>query len=58
MNDRWQYQVVDVKTGAWTLSIKSEALQDQLNKLGQTGWELVTVRQVSTNLQLILKRRA
>lgn len=57
-NERWQYQVVDMKAGTWSMTLKAEQVQDQLNKLGQIGWELVQVTQVSTTLRLFLKRPA
>ena len=57
-SDRWQYQVVDFKGSAWTMKVDAEALQSELNKLGQLGWELVETRQVTGTLQLILKRPA
>ena len=55
-NERWQYHVVDLKGSAWTMKVDAEALQSELNKLGQLGWELVETRQVTGTLQLILKR--
>lgn len=55
-NERWQYQVVDLKAGTWSMIMKAEQVQEQLNKLGQIGWELVQVTQVSTTLRLFLKR--
>ncbi len=57
-NDRWQYQVVDMKAGTWSMSLRPEQVQDQLNKLGQIGWELVQVTQISTTVRLFLKRQA
>jgi hypothetical protein len=57
-NERWQYQVVDMKAGIWTMTLKAEQIQEQLTKLGQLGWELVQVLQVSTTVRLFLKRRA
>lgn len=54
-NERWQYQVAEVKSGLF--GVKAADAQEQLNKLGMQGWELVAVRHVSTSLQLFLKRR-
>jgi hypothetical protein len=33
-----------------------ERWQDQLNKLGQVGWELVQVGAIGTTLRLFMKR--
>ena len=49
---------MDFKGSAWTMKVDPEALQSELNKLGQLGWELVESRQVTGTLQLILKRPA
>jgi hypothetical protein len=38
-NDRWTYQVVEVKPGF--LGSNREAIQERLNQLGLLGWELV-----------------
>lgn len=54
-HERWQYQVLELKPRLF--SIKATDLQDQLNKAGQQGWELVATRQVSTTMHLFLKRR-
>lgn len=54
-HERWQYQVLEMKPQLF--SIKTADMQDQLNKAGQQGWELVAVRQVSTTMHLFLKRR-
>ncbi|WP_411834466.1 DUF4177 domain-containing protein [Pseudoxanthomonas mexicana] len=42
MSNRWNYQVVEVKTG-WMGGFKAEALQEELNKHGKLGWELVNI---------------
>jgi hypothetical protein len=38
-NERWSYQVVEVKPGF--LGSNRNAIQDRLNQLGLLGWELV-----------------
>ncbi|HVR81145.1 MAG TPA: DUF4177 domain-containing protein [Luteimonas sp.] len=38
-NDRWSYQVVEVKPGL--LGRNREGAQEKLNQLGVQGWELV-----------------
>lgn len=58
MSDRWQYNVFEMTASAWSFGVKPEQIQEQLNKLGQVGWELVSARHVSTKLLLIMKRRA
>jgi hypothetical protein len=55
-NERWQYNVVDVKGSVWTMKIDAESLKNELNKLGQAGWELMWMKQVSGAVQLVLKR--
>jgi hypothetical protein len=40
---RFTYQVVEVKSGFFGL--KTQHLQDELNRLGSQGWELVSVQQ-------------
>jgi len=39
---KWTYQVVEVKSSWWGIP-KPDAARDQLAKLGQQGWELVSV---------------
>ncbi len=57
-NDRWQYNVVDIKGSVWTMKVDAEYLKAELNKLGQVGWELIWMKQVSGAVQLVLKRPA
>ena len=42
MNSRWAYLVVEVKTTMMG-GFKMDALQEELNKQGKLGWELVNV---------------
>lgn len=44
-NERWAYQVIEVKNGFW--GVKRDAMQDRLNQLGLQGWELVSVLQTN-----------
>ena len=56
-NERWSYQVVEVKPGF--LGSAREATQERLNQLGLQGWELVAAVQSHQfrPVQLYLKRR-
>ena len=42
MSKRWNYLVVEVKTSMMG-SFKLEALQEELDKQGRAGWELVNI---------------
>ena len=42
MSKQWKYLVVEVKTGMMG-GFKMEALQEELDKHGRAGWELVNV---------------
>lgn len=42
MNTQWKYLVVELKTTLMG-SFKTEALQEELDKQGRLGWELVNV---------------
>ena len=55
-NDRWTYQVVQVKPSF--LGSTQDAAQERLNQLGLLGWELVAAVQVHRFLpvQLYLKK--
>lgn len=55
-NERWTYQVVEVKPGF--LGSSREAVQERLNQLGMQGWELVSVVQSHRfqPFQLFLKK--
>lgn len=55
-NDRWSYQVVDVKPGF--LGSTRDAAQERLQQLGLQGWELVSAIQSQrfAPVQLYLKR--
>jgi hypothetical protein len=41
-NERFAYQVVDVKANLLG-GMKPQTLQEELNRLGAQGWELVSV---------------
>lgn len=42
MSAQWKYLVVELKTSLMG-SFKAEALQEELDKQGRLGWELVNV---------------
>jgi hypothetical protein len=42
MSKQWKYLVVEVKTGLLG-GFKKDALQEELDKQGRAGWELVNV---------------
>jgi hypothetical protein len=42
MSRRWSYLVVEVKTSLLG-SFKSDSLQDELDRHGKLGWELVNI---------------
>jgi hypothetical protein len=41
--ERFIYQVVEIKSGFW--GFKAQRVQEELNRLGTQGWELVSVLQ-------------
>ena len=55
-NERWTYQVVEVKPGFFGSA--RDAVQERLNQLGMQGWELVAAVQTYQfrPVQLYLKR--
>ncbi len=54
MNGKWQYRVVEVKPKF--IGVRTADLQDELDRQGQQGWELVQVIQNGTMLMLFLKK--
>ena len=56
VHQRYAYQVVDVKAGVFGL--KPQKLQEELNRLGAAGWELVSATQANPfhGVRLYLKR--
>ena len=42
MSKQWKYLVVEVKTGLMG-NFKKETLQEELDKQGKLGWELVNI---------------
>ena len=42
MNKKWNYLVIELKTGLMG-GFKLETLQEELDRQGRSGWELVNV---------------
>lgn len=60
MSHRWSYQVVEVKTGLMG-GIKTDVLQEELNKQGKLGWELVNIIHATPTVSsplLVFKKEA
>ena len=55
MSKRWTYLTVEVKTSiTWTGTIKRDKLQEELNRHGAQGWELVNVIMANTLVPAVL----
>ncbi|MBS0228899.1 MAG: DUF4177 domain-containing protein [Proteobacteria bacterium] len=60
MSKKWNYLVIEVKTGLMG-GFKHEALQEELDKQGRNGWELVNVIHATPTVSsptLIFKKEA
>lgn len=60
MNTKWNYLVIELKTGLMG-GFKLEALQEELDKQGRNGWELVNVVHATPTVSsptLIFKKEA
>ena len=60
MSRNWKYLVVEVKTGLMG-GFKLEALQEELDKPGRAGWELVNVVHATPTVSsptLVFKKEA
>lgn len=60
MSKKWNYLVIEVKTGLMG-GFKNEALQEELDKQGRNGWELVNVVHATPTMSsptLIFKKEA
>lgn len=59
MSARWQYKVGEVPMKLFSAR-RTERAQDELDKLGPQGWELVSIVQsnAADTLRLFLKRAA
>jgi L-amino acid N-acyltransferase YncA len=59
MSTRWNYQVVEVKVQMFGKAL-TERAQEELARLGQMGWELVSAVQsnAADSIRLFLKKQA
>ncbi|MEL1265262.1 DUF4177 domain-containing protein [Pseudoxanthomonas putridarboris] len=60
MSNRWSYQVVEMKARMMG-GIKTDALQEELNKQGKLGWELVNIIHATPSITspvLVFKKEA
>lgn len=53
-SERWAYEVVELQASLWGI-LKAQEIQDKMNQMGQSGWELVSVFQ-SSKVTLFFKR--
>lgn len=55
--DRWEYKVLS--PGGMLKGVKTEALEGQLNELGQEGWEVagLSTMENTGKVLVVLKRR-
>jgi hypothetical protein len=49
---RWDYKTVDIKPGF--LGMKMDEVQNELDKHGKQGWELVSVAPLAARASLVL----
>ena len=59
MSTRWNYQVVEIKVQLFGKSM-TERAQEELTRLGQQGWELVSPVQseAADSIRLVMKKPA
>lgn len=61
MNDtRWSYKVIHFKPGFLKTSVPNPTIEEELNRLGAQGWELVSAHSALAPvhpIRAILKRR-
>lgn len=54
---RWSYLAVEVGS-SWTGTLKAEKIQEELNKHGAKGWELISTVANVTATVLVFKKPA
>lgn len=59
MSKRWSYQVIEIKVQLFGKSL-TERAHEELNRLGQQSWELVSAAQseAADSIRLFLKKEA
>jgi hypothetical protein len=59
MSNRWSHQIVEVKVQMFGKSV-TERAQEELNRMGPQGWELVSAVQTNAadSLRLFMKKPA
>ncbi len=59
MSTRWNHQIAEIKVQMFGKSV-TERAQEELNRLGAQGWELVSAVQTNAadSLRLFLKKPA
>ena len=57
MSERWSYKVLELELKLFGSSMSSR-LEDELNRLGKQGWELVSMVQASSiePIRCVLKK--
>lgn len=46
MSDRWQYEIIEVKTKAWG-GFDLGKMREEFDRMGRMGWELVNFSMAS-----------
>lgn len=58
-DSRWTYKVIDFKGSFFRASVSPQQIEEELNRLGMQGWELVaadTAQKPFQQIRAILKR--
>lgn len=51
-HDRWAHQIVEIKSTLF--GVKTETIQEKLNQMGNSGWELVQAIQSPSAFGVLL----
>ncbi|PNS09718.1 DUF4177 domain-containing protein [Solilutibacter silvestris] len=59
MSGRWQYKVIEIEITLFSGKL-TERMQEELDRMGPQGWELVNTVQAnpSSSLRMVFKRGA